>query len=110
LRGDINQSGTVTGADLSALELALSNVNAYQQQYFSTAAEAATDVNFILDVNGDGTVNNADLQSEINLLIHPGSGPVPGSGAATVPEPAAWLLMSLGTIALLSVRKRRKRS
>lgn len=96
--GDINQSGTVTVADVQALMTALSNISAYQQTYFSGASEPAADVSFILDVNRDGVINGKDIQAEI-VLVANGGGPGGASGSGTltaVPEPSGIVLIGLG--------------
>ncbi len=64
LIGDINQDGAISSADVTALMTALSNENAYQSLHTFTAGDLA----FILDVNHNGIIDNADLQAEINLV------------------------------------------
>jgi len=47
------------------------------------------------DINGDGVVNNADLQALLSLLQSGG-----GSNAA-VPEPASLVLLAAGSLMLM---------
>jgi fibronectin-binding autotransporter adhesin len=106
--GDIDQNGTVDVADVSALGLALTDVRAYQQTYFSTAVDPVNDVKFILDANGDGSNNNLDLQAQINLLANGGGFPAPGGGSVTaVPEPTSFVLLGLGGVMFALRRVRR---
>jgi hypothetical protein len=64
---------------------ALADLNAYKtQQGISDAVLLA-----VGDVNQDNAVTNADLQSLLNLLRS-------GNGAQAVPEPAAWILFTVG--------------
>jgi hypothetical protein len=96
--GDIDQNGLLNGADLTALESALTNPAGYAAAHPSFTA---SDINFILDVNHDGTTTNADLQAEIHGLIigsfalGPSPGPLP---ASSVPEPSAIVLLGLGAV------------
>ncbi len=108
--GDINQDGSVSAADISALLSALINVAGYQSQYFATAVNPISDVAFILDVNGDGVVNNADLQSEISVVaqrLTSGGGSI---GVSSVPEPTTGALAGIGLFASSFVLRLRKRA
>ena len=80
--GDFNRDGHVDASDILAAMKALTNLTGYESQYAVTAATLP----LIADVNGDGQVNNADLQALLNLL---NSG---GGSADSVPEPASVLL------------------
>ena len=60
LRGDLNEDGHVTVADISALMTALSD-----EIHYRSAHPDLTDSQRwleVADVNGDGQVNNADIQ------------------------------------------------
>jgi hypothetical protein len=72
LAGDFTLDGHVNGADVSAMLLALADLNAFKTNHVLSA----TDLIAIGDVNHDGAVTNSDLQSLLGLLIGGG-----GSGA-----------------------------
>ena len=63
----------------------------------STHVPKIADLLAIGDINGDGVVNNADLQALLNLLK---SG---GGSLAAVPEPSSLALTIFGAIAFLAV-------
>ncbi|MFZ1007354.1 MAG: PEP-CTERM sorting domain-containing protein, partial [Candidatus Sulfotelmatobacter sp.] len=90
LPGDFNRDGHVDARDIAAMELALSNRNAYETTYNVTDQELA----MIDDMNGDSHFNNADLQSLLNLLQ---SG---GGSTHSVPEPSTIVLAVLGMLGL----------
>jgi hypothetical protein len=101
-RGDINRDTHVDIADVSALMTALSDLPTYQGSL--TSVQLAE----IADLSNDDLVNNKDVQGLIVALAN-GGGSAPGGGELTaVPEPAAWLLFSIGAILLLP-RSRRSR-
>jgi hypothetical protein len=95
LPGDFNRDGHVNAADIVAMEQALSNLPAYE------SAQGLNDSQLlgIADINGDGIVNNADIQSLVNLLK---SG---GGSAAAVPEPPSLVLMLLAIPAFLCLKR-----
>ena len=93
---------------------ALTNLDAYQQERLSgsvadhipaspTGIFTPTDVQFALDINGDGQDTNADLQTLISYVAAAGNG-----SFAPVPEPSGLLLLSVGSAVLLANRFRRK--
>jgi hypothetical protein len=96
-KGDFNRDGHVDAADISAMELALTNPSAY----ISTYAPGITDqeLSQIEDVNGDGSFNNADLQA---LLTDLQSG---GGTTDSVPEPSTIVLAALGVLGLVVGRR-----
>jgi fibronectin-binding autotransporter adhesin len=80
--GDFNRDGHVNAGDILAMEQALTDLPGYQNAHSLTSAQ------FLLvgDVNGDGVVNNADLQALITYLKNG------GGSADPVPEPATGVL------------------
>jgi hypothetical protein len=67
-------------------------------------SKGLTDAQLLLigDINGDGVINNADLQALLGLL---NSG---GGSSDPVPEPASLALLGLGTLAIAYRRHSRK--
>ena len=85
-RGDFDGNGTVDGGDFLVWQKSMSNP-----------------LDLAADANGDGRVDDADLAIwRANLGTRPGS----ASAGGAVPEPAA-LLLSLGGIACVSIRRLR---
>ncbi len=81
LKGDFNQDGHVNAADILAGMQALTNLNAYQNKY----GLSNTELLVIGDVNGDGKVDDSDIQKLLNLLKSGGgSGSASGSGSLSV--------------------------
>ena len=78
LKGDVNQDGSVSVADISALMVALTDIADYesgslmfQGNFVRTnhaAALDAPDTVDVADIDGDGFLTNLDIQSEINLV------------------------------------------
>jgi glucose/arabinose dehydrogenase len=84
--GDFNRDGHVDAADILPMEQALTNLGGYNAAHSSLTSAQLLEIE---DVNGDGKVNNADLQALLNLLQTGGGSTDP------VPEPASWVLASL---------------
>jgi hypothetical protein len=113
--GDVNQDGSVSVADVSALTAALSDLNDYESgslqfagtSTFVRANHATTfdlpDLQDVADLNGDGLITNADVQAEITLIANNGGLPT----SAAVPEPASWLLLGIGGLIAMGCQSRR---
>ena len=105
LPGDINRDGKVTVADVSALMTAISDLNAYQAANPDLANNPQLLLQ-VLDVNGDGNIDNTDIQALIDLAANNASGG--GGGQLTaVPEPATLSLCGMGFSVLAVLRIRR---
>jgi hypothetical protein len=89
--GDFNLDGQVTAADISTMIKALTDVSAYQAAHVQIGSQLSS----IGDFNGDGKLTNADLQGLINLVANGG-----GASLAAVPEPATFILLTLGVVGL----------
>ncbi len=77
------------------METALTNESGY-----ASSIGITTDYLSLLgDVNGDGKFTIADLQALLILLKN-------GGGSTAVPEPASFLLLTIGGVALLRRRIR----
>ena len=105
LRGDMNFDGHVNAADISAMELALTNLNAYLSTNFgggtpSSYGVTATNVGSYADVYGGTKFDNSDLEALL-LDLNGGHG-----SAESVPEPSTAVLASIacGLIWLLCAR------
>jgi hypothetical protein len=98
--GDFDRDGQVNAADIGAMQAALSDVDKYQSIQSNMASGQLVSIG---DLNGDGLVNNADLQGLINVLADGGS----GSGITTVPEPASIILLAAGGLISLLLRGRK---
>jgi hypothetical protein len=99
--GDVNldPGHHVDASDVLALERALTNLSGYEAAHgFDNA-----DLDDVADINGDGKVNNADVQALIYDLQHGF-----GSLAGVVPEPNSLILLGLAVPALaFAVRRQR---
>jgi autotransporter-associated beta strand protein len=96
--GDVNQNQHVDAADILPFEQALANVSGYELAHSFDYA----DVEDIMDINGDGVVNNSDLQAFLSYLQG-------GNGSnSSVPEPSSLLLLGLALPAVWAVSRRRQ--
>jgi hypothetical protein len=96
LPGDFNGDQHVDAADVLAMEQALSNLQGYRTTKGLSAAQLLT----LGDLNGDGKVNNADLQILLSDL-QSGHGSID-----SVPEPAPAVLCCLALSGLLMLHRR----
>jgi hypothetical protein len=95
--GDLNLDGQVTSADLNALLVAMTDLNAYKARYHLSESDLLAIADIDHDYNpltGAGGVTNADLQALIGLLKQG------GAGSAAVPEPAKFILFAVGALAI----------
>jgi autotransporter-associated beta strand protein len=99
LLGDVDRNQHVNAADIVAMENAFKNLSSYQTSHGFDSA----DMSDIFDVNGDGQINNADLQALETYLIG-------GHGSLGVPEPSSVVLGLLGAVSLAGVTVLRRRS
>jgi hypothetical protein len=65
LTGDIDGDGQRTSADITALLTALTDLNVYQ----SSHSLSQNDLIAVCDLNRDGAVTNADIQTMLDLII-----------------------------------------
>ena len=103
LPGDINRDGKVTVADISALMVALSDLNTYQSSH--PGMSDPQNLLQVADVNGDGAVNNADLQALISIVAN---NPAGGGALTSVPEPASLILLALVLPAVVACGRQRQ--
>ena len=92
LQGDLNGDGKLTGADLSALMTALSDLSAYQTQRGISNADLLA----IADIDRDNKITNADLPALIGLLTNAAAGG--GAGAESANTSASVATMPAGSI------------
>jgi hypothetical protein len=100
--GDFDRNFTRDAADIQAMLGALSNLTNYQSNKNLTGAELLS----IGDLDGNGLVNNRDIQSLVNLLATSASG---GGSLAAVPEPSSALAFGLGAFLVLARQASRRR-
>ena len=97
---DGSTPGNLDSATLGFARAALTNLNVYK------SSNGLSDSGLVPlgDLNGDGTVNNLDVQGLINLLKNG------GGSLSAVPEPASIWLIASGFIAVGGVSLRRRRA
>jgi hypothetical protein len=92
LPGDFNQNGVLDTGDIAGMMAVLTNLSGYAATSNLTLAQLLA----IADVNSDGYLDNADLQSLLNDIRS-------GSSSTSVPEPATIGLLAVsGMILMLS--------
>ena len=81
LSGDVNRDGQITVADIAALITALSDLNTYQAAHPELSNPQL--LLKVLDMNGDGLIDNTDIQALIDLVANgAGSGGSAAHGCA----------------------------
>ena len=98
LPGDFNRDGHVTVADVQAMSTALADLSGYESQHGLSDPQ----LELLGDLNGDGVIDNRDVQSLIDLVANGG-----GNGSlTTVPEPpTAWLMLIAISAAIVLLRR-----
>jgi hypothetical protein len=100
LAGDFNLDGKLTNADVQAMLGALQNISSFEAGH-DLSDEAWKEIG---DVNGDGTVNMADVVAlEKELTGSSGAGSI-----SSVPEPDSFVLLALATLGLFVAPALRK--
>jgi hypothetical protein len=95
--GDFDRNFVRNAGDIQAMLSALSNLTSYQSTKNLNSAELLS----IGDLDGNGLINNLDVQSLLNLLAVSASG---GGTLAAVPEPSSALILGMGTFLVLARR------
>ncbi len=85
--GDFNRDGVLSAADIQAMLVALTDLNAYA----SAKSLSPTQLAAIGDFDSSGTVTNRDIQGLLDLVASQG-----GGSAESVPEPADMTLLLIG--------------
>ena len=101
LPGDFNRDGRVDASDFSSMLIALADLNSYKTANGLTDAQLLT----IGDINGSGTITNADLDAlRVGLAAKAGS-------FTLVPEPSSLALAVLAAplLAMLLCRRGSRR-
>lgn len=102
LLGDMNLDGVVNNQDITAFVLALTDPNAYAVMY------PTANLLQVGDINGDLSFDNQDINPFVTLLTGSGMS-LSGSelnSLGVIPEPASLLLISIGSMLMLSRRRR----
>jgi len=100
--GDFDRDFARDAGDIQGMLGALSNLTSYQSAENLTNAELLS----IGDLDGNGVVNNLDLQPLINLLAVGAAG---GGSLVAVPEPSSALIFGMGGLLVLARPAGRRR-
>jgi len=92
LRGDFSGDRLVDAADIAAMLTAVTDLDAFKANRVLSDADLVA----IGDFTADGFVMNDDIQPMLNYVALRSLGGSP----AVVPEPASWILLSIGVCAL----------
>jgi hypothetical protein len=90
--GDFNRDQNTTADDIPAMLAALTDLQPYKTNHQLTQEEL---VGFA-DINGDGKVDNVDIQAMLDYTASTG-----GGGAQAVPEPASLSLLLAAVLSML---------
>ena len=94
---DFDFDGAITVADLAPMLGAMSSPQTYLSQHNLSSDDFVS----MGDLNGDGKVTNADVQSLVNMLAGGGS-----ASLAAVPEPSTMCLLAVGGMLIFGVCRR----
>jgi hypothetical protein len=97
--GDVNHDARVDVADISAMAGALHDLSGYQNGRGLTTSQ----LQLVGDLNGDGHVDNRDMQALENYLALFASTGI--TSISAVPEPPSVVLTGIGIIVLLGVSR-----
>ena len=94
---DFNYDGAITVADLAPMMAAMGS----PQTFMAANNLSSDDFLSMGDLNGDGKVDNSDVQGLIAMLASGGG----SASLAAVPEPSAICLLAAGAIIMLNTRR-----
>ena len=91
LLGDMNLDGGLNTGDVAPFVLALTDPQAYQDQFGIDPARVG-------DINQDGSFDTGDVAPFVQRLV--------GGGPPSVPEPGSLILLGVGGVVLLRRQRR----
>jgi fibronectin-binding autotransporter adhesin len=105
--GDFDQNGVRDAGDIGVALAAVTDIGTYRSTHGLTNND---DFLNVADVDVYGSLNNLDLQAEINGIANGGFFAPGGSSLTAVPEPSGILLLGIGGVILAVRRARRPRN